>query len=158
MDCHLLRPNDKFSTTVSRFWRVACFWTSFGVTFQDLRANFSTTVLRFRRVACFWASFGAALGLSWAVLGLAKGGVGARWRLPWPPFYPPGVSLASLGSRLAPLGLLFGDRLVLFGACLRAQGGIGRRLAERGPRAPSCQGHRIRKNCKIDAPTIGAYM
>ena len=57
---------------------------------------------------------------------------------------PLGVSLAYFGSRLAPLGLLFGDCLVLFGACLRAQGG--------------CQGLRIRKNCKIDAPTIGAYM
>ena len=110
MGCHLLRPKDQFSTTVSRF----------------------------RRVAYFWASFGTALGLCWAVLGLAKGGVGARWRLPWPPFCAPGVSLAYFGSRLAPLGLLFGDCLVLCGACLRAQGG--------------CQGLLIRKNCKIDAP------
>ena len=45
MGCHLLRPKDLFSTTVSRF----------------------------RRVAYFWASFGTALGLCWAVLGLAKG-------------------------------------------------------------------------------------
>ena len=57
---------------------------------------------------------------------------------------PLAVSLAYFGSRLAPLGLLFGDCLVFFGACLRARGG--------------CQGLRIRKNCKIDAPTIGAYM
>ena len=67
MGCHLLKPKDQFSTTVSRF----------------------------RRVAYFRASFGTALGLCWAVLGLAKGGVGARWRLPWPPFCALGVPLAS---------------------------------------------------------------
>ena len=66
MGCHLLRPKDKFSTTVSRF----------------------------RRVPYFWASFGSALSLCRAVLGLAKGGVGARWRLPWPPFCALGVPLA----------------------------------------------------------------
>ena len=45
MGGHLLRPKDQFSNTVSRF----------------------------RRVAYFWANFGTALGLCWAVLGLAKG-------------------------------------------------------------------------------------
>ena len=76
MGYHFLRPEDQFSTTVSRF----------------------------RRVAYFWANFGAALGLCWAVLGLAKGGVGARWRLPWPPFCALGVPLASPWPILALVG------------------------------------------------------
>ena len=115
MDCYLLRPKTLFSITVSRF----------------------------RRVAYFWASFGTALGLCWAVLGLAKGGVGARWRLPWPPFCALGVPLASPWPILAlvwrPMaGLLFGDCLVFFGACLRAQGG--------------CQGLRIPQKLQNRCP------
>ena len=37
-----------------------------------------------------------------------------------PPWQPLGVSLASFGSNLASLGLLFGDSQVLFGHCLSA--------------------------------------